>query len=134
MWDYTPFLLTLVPAALVVALTPSLLIRRLFGRFLALTLAIWLVASVVFTALLIPFESTAQAPSVERYLRLVPMAGVVVSIPVAIAAALQFILIRQRVTTVVSMAIAGLASSASILVLPPVALFAACAIVDRSCI
>jgi hypothetical protein len=134
MWDYTPFLLTLVPAAFTVAMTPSLLVRRLFGRFLVLTLVIWLVASIVFTALLIPLEPTANAPSAERYLRLFLMVSVVVSIPVAVAAASQFILIRQRVATIVSSAIATLASSATILVLPPVAMFAACAIVDPSCI
>ena len=134
MWNYAPFLVVLVPAGLVVVLSPSLLARSQYRRFVALTLVVWLIASLLFAALMVPFESATHLPAIERFLRIFVMVSFVVSIPLAIAAALQFILIRLRVGLAASMAISGLAAAASVFVLPPGALFAACAFVDHSCI
>jgi hypothetical protein len=76
----------------------------------------------------------AEEQSARKVLGVLLIAGILVAIPVAIAAGLALVLIRRQVGPWISVAIAGVASAGSVLALPSIALFLACVLIDPSCI
>jgi hypothetical protein len=135
-WRYELALPLLLPVIAILRYVPRSISKGSNGAPWIIAAGIWLAACIVFSAF-VWFATRGDSYSgsgISGVLSLLPVLAIVQFVPIAVASALLFVLMRLRLPTWASILTAAVGSSATIYLLPWLALVSACIFVDRSCI